>query len=304
MIEVPAVLASLIAINTVYQVVLCINTDYYKAVSPAGIVEHLCKFHKTSPQLRKQVEAFIQTIPWSYDFSSIMLPADGLAPQPVLPVLEGFQCRQCPFCSQSRKSMKVHGNRVHAIKRAGDDQLYQVVRLQTWFRDRKERYWVVNDESQETVQEIGDKSDSPVPQEQEQLGMPQPPGLQCISDTTALYIQRANWPAAFAELQHWRAMQEMTYIPKTLAGASSMLQLQLGKTVLGLATYEYTAETEGVLNYIMQHMPLVWIRCETTFRTTPVAFRTDLASYTESTMCKHAFAWVRNQDTFQCYTGT
>jgi hypothetical protein len=59
-----------------------------------------------------------------------------------------------------------------------------------------------------------------------------------------------------------------------------------------------------VLNYILQHMPLVWIRCRTTFCTTPVAFRTYLASYIESTTYKHAFAWMQNQDTFQAYTGT
>jgi hypothetical protein len=176
--------------------------------------------------------------------------------------------------------------------------------LQTWFRDSKERYWVVkvDSESQEAVQDIGDESDSPVLQEQ---GEPQPHSLQYTPDTTtASYVQHANWPATFAELQYWRAMREITYMPKTLAGVPCMLQLQLGNTVLGLATYEYTAEAEGVLNYIMQHMPLVWIRCETTFCTTPVAFCTDLASYTENVAYKHTFAWMRNQDTFQAYTGT
>ena len=68
-----------------------------------------------------------------------------------------------------------------------------------------------------------------------------------------------------------------------------MLQLQLRSTPLGLTTYKYTAETEGVLNYIMQHMPLVWDRCETTFRTTPVAFHAHLASYMEGTAYKRAF---------------
>ena len=69
-----------------------------------------------------------------------------------------------------------------------------------------------------------------------------------------------------------------------------MLQLQLGNTALGLATYKYTAETEGVLNYIMQHMPLVWDRCETTFRTTPAAFHAHLASYIEGIAYKRGFA--------------
>ena len=83
-----------------------------------------------------------------------------------------------------------------------------------------------------------------------------------------------------------------------------MLQLQLGNTALGLATYKYTAETEGVLNYIMQHMPLVWDRCETTFRTTPAAFHAHLASYIEGIAYKRGFAWMRTKDTFQTYTGT
>jgi hypothetical protein len=62
MIEVLPVLASLIAINTVYQVLLCINTDCCKAVSPAGILIYLRRFHKTLSKLRKQVEVFIQTL--------------------------------------------------------------------------------------------------------------------------------------------------------------------------------------------------------------------------------------------------
>jgi hypothetical protein len=76
-------------------------------------------------------------------------------------------------------------------------------------------------------------------------------------------------------------MRELTYLPKAIARGSQALQLRLGNTALGLATYEYTAETEGVLHYILQHMPLVWNRCQTTFSTTPIAFHTHLASYSE-----------------------
>jgi len=149
-IKVPAPLAYLITINVAYKVVLCIGCR--RAVSPASIVEHLRRCHKTPLKVRKQVQAFIQSVPWAYDYTSIALPADGLPPQPVVPVVEGFHCQQCPFRTQSRKNMKVHGNREHAMKRVSDKQLYQVVRLQTWFRDGKERYWVVN-ESQQAAQE-------------------------------------------------------------------------------------------------------------------------------------------------------
>ena len=115
-IQVPTTLATLIAINNVYKVVLCINASCCKAISPAGAVEHLRRFHQTPPKVRRQVHAFIQSVPWTYDYSSITLPADRLSPQPVLPVLEGFQCQHCPFCSQSRKALKAHGNQVHALK--------------------------------------------------------------------------------------------------------------------------------------------------------------------------------------------
>jgi hypothetical protein len=74
--------------------------------------------------------------------------------------------------------------------------------------------------------------------------------------------------------------------------------------MLGSATYEYTVETEEVLDYLLQHMPLVWNRCHTTFLTTPVAFHAQLASYTEGRAYKRAFAWMQNKDTFQTYTGT
>jgi hypothetical protein len=45
----------------------------------------------------------------------------------------------------------VHGNKEHGKKRVADEDLFNPVRLQSWFREGKERYWVVN-ESKEPVQ--------------------------------------------------------------------------------------------------------------------------------------------------------
>lgn len=74
---------------------------------------------------------------------------------------------------------------------------------------------------------------------------------------TTLYIQDTNWLATFTKLQYWYTIQELTYLPKVLAGKPRVLLLQLGNAVLGLAIYKYTAETEGVLNYILQYILLV-----------------------------------------------
>jgi hypothetical protein len=48
--------------------------------------------------------------------------------------------------------MRVHANQVHDQKRIASDELCRPVRLQTWFRDGKERYWVV-DEARQVEQE-------------------------------------------------------------------------------------------------------------------------------------------------------
>jgi hypothetical protein len=41
--------------------------------------------------------------------------------------------------------MKKHGNRVHSQQRVADEELYEVVKLQSWFDDRRARYWVVDE---------------------------------------------------------------------------------------------------------------------------------------------------------------
>jgi hypothetical protein len=48
--------------------------------------------------------------------------------------------------------MKVHGNKEHLLKDVADDELFQLVRMQSWFGEKKERYWVV-DESQQIARE-------------------------------------------------------------------------------------------------------------------------------------------------------
>jgi hypothetical protein len=48
--------------------------------------------------------------------------------------------------------MKKHGNKAYDKMRVANDELYRPVRLQLWFWDGKEQYWVV-DESQQAAQE-------------------------------------------------------------------------------------------------------------------------------------------------------
>lgn len=53
--------------------------------------------------------------------------------------------------------MKKHGNKEHGRKRVADEELFIPVRLQSWFWEGKERYWVV-DESQQAEPEPGSRA--------------------------------------------------------------------------------------------------------------------------------------------------
>lgn len=52
-----------------------------------GYAKHLRKLHKTPPALRQQAAAYACDWPYdAYDWASVVLPADWLAPQPILPI--------------------------------------------------------------------------------------------------------------------------------------------------------------------------------------------------------------------------
>ena len=80
------------------------------------------------------------------------MPDDGSAPQPIIPVVDGFACTECPYKTRDRSNIRKHGNKAHNKKGVADEDMFQVVRMQSWFGKKRERYWVV-DESQQAVQE-------------------------------------------------------------------------------------------------------------------------------------------------------
>jgi Orsellinic acid/F9775 biosynthesis cluster protein D len=129
---------------------LCLGHGCHKAVCSASAVEHLCTFHKVEPQTRKQLLEYIEAFLYRYDYCSVPLPIDGLAPQPIIPIVDGIRCRDCPFKSQSRDKMRQHANTAHNKKGLADEDSFDVVRLQSWFRDSRERYWVVDESQQES----------------------------------------------------------------------------------------------------------------------------------------------------------
>ena len=151
---IPPALGQLIAVNVEYKVLICLGHGCSQAVRPLGFLEHVRKKkHPITKEGRKQAQEYTQAFPCDYKHSTIALPTNGLAPQPIIPVVDGLQCQKClDYCSTSRKKMKVHGNKEHSLKRIANDELFQPVRIQSWFQDSRERYWVV-DGSQGIAQE-------------------------------------------------------------------------------------------------------------------------------------------------------
>jgi hypothetical protein len=105
--------------------------------------------YKTPIAVRKQVEQYVNKFPFTYNHASVPLPTNTSALQPIIPVVDGFVCRECPFKSQNRNVMRQHANQVHNKKRVADEDMYQSVRLQSWFGEKRERYWVVDENRQD-----------------------------------------------------------------------------------------------------------------------------------------------------------
>ena len=143
-------LSDLIALNAEFNVLICIPCKH--ALKPTAIPRHFGDKHKTPIKLRKQMNEYVQKFPFQYDHTDVPLPSHGSAPQPVIPVLGGHLCQNCTYMTQSREAVKQYENKVYSKQRVPDEQLYKIVQLQSWFDDRRARYWIV-DQSKQDEQE-------------------------------------------------------------------------------------------------------------------------------------------------------
>jgi hypothetical protein len=88
----PSALSQLIAVNVEHKVLICLGHGCSQAVRPSGFLEHVRKKeHPITKEGRKQAREYTRAFPCDYKHSTIQLPADGLAPQLVIPILDGFQ---------------------------------------------------------------------------------------------------------------------------------------------------------------------------------------------------------------------
>jgi hypothetical protein len=83
-------LTYLIALNIEYNVLICIQCKF--ALKPTTIPRHFSDRHKTAIKLRKQINEYIKEFLFLYDYTTVTLPLDRSALQPVIAVLERHLC--------------------------------------------------------------------------------------------------------------------------------------------------------------------------------------------------------------------
>lgn len=108
---IPQALAHFIGLNVEFCTLICLQCQY--AQRPTYICRHSGDRHKVPIELRKQVEEYTKGCPFEYDYTSVQLPSDGSAPQPIIPVLDGYKCKGCQFKTHGRDTARQHCNKDH-----------------------------------------------------------------------------------------------------------------------------------------------------------------------------------------------
>jgi hypothetical protein len=118
-------------LNVDYGVLICTASSCQCAVKPTALAQHWKLKHKAPLALRKQLEQYGRACPLTYNHTTVPLPLDGSLPQPFIPVVAGLACRDCPYKSTSRDSLRQYANQVHGKQRLPDGGLCIVVQLQS-----------------------------------------------------------------------------------------------------------------------------------------------------------------------------
>ena len=140
---IPQELTQLVGLNVEFYILICLQCQY--AQRPTYMCRHLGDQHKTPIKLRKQLEEYIKGYPFQYDYTNVQLPSDGSAPQPIIPILDGYQCKGCQFKTHGRDTARQHCNKEHNQKRMADEDIFELVKLQCWFGAKRGRFWIVDE---------------------------------------------------------------------------------------------------------------------------------------------------------------
>jgi hypothetical protein len=156
----PEALRPWLVLNLEFHVIICHAAECQQAVNTAGISNHLSRKHHVPTKTQQELKRYLQQWQWQYNYRSVPLPLNRSLPQPVLPVIDGFQCKDCVFTTINRSGIRQHCNSEHGKKRLKDRELFKAVQLQTWFTAKRARYWVVDVDATRQTRDINISSGS------------------------------------------------------------------------------------------------------------------------------------------------
>jgi hypothetical protein len=93
----PEALRPWLVLNVDFYVIICNSASCQQALSLSATSCYLHDKHQVKIEHRKQLDEYLKQWQWQYDFRSVPLPLDRSLPQPVLPVINSFQCRDCVY---------------------------------------------------------------------------------------------------------------------------------------------------------------------------------------------------------------
>ena len=173
---IPQALAHLVALNVEFGVLICIDAQCKYALQPSAMRRHVRDKHQAPKALWKQVQQYVDKFPFTYDHWSVALPQDGSALQASIPIVDGFVCHECAYKTRDHSNIRKHANQVHNKKRVADEEIFKCARLQSWFGEKRERYWVVDEEHQRGNSSNNDEEEEALARVQQQARIVQDVG--------------------------------------------------------------------------------------------------------------------------------
>jgi hypothetical protein len=106
---------------------MLIYIQYKFVLKLTAIPQHFSNRHKTAIKLQKQINKYIKEFLFLYNYTTVILPLDKSASQPVIAMLKRHLCQACLYKTQSRDAIKKHKNKEHSKKKIANKELYKVV---------------------------------------------------------------------------------------------------------------------------------------------------------------------------------
>jgi hypothetical protein len=127
---IPQVLAYLVVLNIEYSMLIYVDCKYQYILEPSTISRYLHDRYKTPIVLQKQVDQYIRVFLYIYNYTSIRLPTDRSALQPIISVVDRFVYREYLYKTYNYSNIRKYTNQVYSKKHIADEDIYRVVQLQ------------------------------------------------------------------------------------------------------------------------------------------------------------------------------